>query len=94
MATSRSLVSPKTFTKGEQPVAKTKMLASEWVRKGFAEHGDGLLKEMVAEFAQLLMSADVDGVCVSGYGIRTPDGSTAVTAIAPGTGTRGLGQSS
>ena len=54
-------------------MAKTKMPASEWVRKGLAEHGNDLLKEMVAVFAQLLMNADVDAVCGARYGSRTPE---------------------
>lgn len=41
-------------------MAKTKMPASERVGKGLAEHGKDLLQEMVAVFAQVLMSADVD----------------------------------
>ncbi len=52
-------------------MAKTKMPAAEWVRKGLAEHGPDLLQEMVAVFAQLLMSADVDAVCGVSYGSRS-----------------------
>jgi len=53
-------------------VAKTKMPAAEWMRKGLAEHGNDLLQEMVAMFAQLLMSADVDSICGAEYGSRSP----------------------
>jgi transposase-like protein len=54
-------------------VAKTKMPATEWDRKGLAEHGNDLLQEMVAVFAQVLMSVDVDAVCGARYGSRTPE---------------------
>jgi len=54
-------------------VAKTKMPAAEWVRKGLVEHGPDLLQEMVAVLSQLLMSADVDAVCGAQYGSRTPE---------------------
>lgn len=54
-------------------MAKTKMPASEWMRKGLSEHGTDLLQEMVAVFAQLLMSADVDAICGAEYGSRSPD---------------------
>ena len=40
------------------------MPAAEWVRKGLSEHGTDLLQEMVAVFARLLMSADVDSIWV------------------------------
>ena len=53
-------------------MAKTKMPAAEWVRKGLAEHGTDLLQEMVTLFAQLLMSADVDSICGASYGSRSP----------------------
>lgn len=54
-------------------MAKTKMPAGEWVRKGLQEHGSDLLQEMVAVFAQVLMSADVDSICGAAYGSRSPD---------------------
>ena len=54
-------------------VAKTKMPADEWVRKGLAEHGPDLLQEMVAMFTQLLMSADVDAICGASYESRSPE---------------------
>ena len=47
------------------------MPAAEWVSNGLAEHGHDLLQEMVAVFAQLLMSADVDTVCGASYGSRS-----------------------
>jgi len=54
-------------------VAKTKMPADEWMRKGLQEHGSDMLKEMLAVFAQLLMSADVDTQCGATYGSRSRD---------------------
>lgn len=54
-------------------MAKDKMPAAEWVRKGLVEHGPDLLQEMVSVFAQLLTSADVDTVCGAGYGDRSPE---------------------
>jgi len=43
------------------------------MRKGLADHGDDLLREMVSVFAQLLMSADIDAVCGARYGTRSPE---------------------
>ena len=54
-------------------MATTKMPAAEWVRKGLAEHGNDLLREMVAVFAQMLMSVDVDAVCGADYGSRSAE---------------------
>jgi len=54
-------------------VAKESMPVQEWIRKGFEEHGSDLLREMVAVFAQMLMSADVDAVCGAAYGRRSPE---------------------
>jgi transposase-like protein len=52
-------------------VAKNSMPASEWIRKGLEEHGQDLLREMVAIFAQVLMSADTDAMCGADYGSRS-----------------------
>lgn len=54
-------------------MAKTKMPVAAWMRKGLAEHGTDLLQEMVAMFAQLLMSADVDSICGAEYGSRSEE---------------------
>ena len=43
------------------------------MRKGFEEHGNDLLREMVAVFAQVLMSADADTVCGAAFGSRSPE---------------------
>ncbi len=49
------------------------MPVSEWMRKGLEEHGGDLLREMVAVFAQVLMSTDVDAVCGAAYGSRSQE---------------------
>jgi len=54
-------------------VAKDSMPVREWIRKGFEEHGNDLLREMVAVFAQMMMSADIDSACGAAYGSRTPE---------------------
>ena len=60
-------------TKEEKAVAKESMPVQEWIRKGFEEHGSDLLREMVAVFSQVLMSADVDVACGAAYGSRSPE---------------------
>lgn len=54
-------------------MAKDSMPVREWIRKGFEEHGNDLLREMVAVFAQMMMSADIDSACGAAYGSRTPE---------------------
>ena len=54
-------------------MAKESMPVQEWIRKGFEEHGSDLLREMVAVFSQVLMSADVDVACGAAYGSRSPE---------------------
>lgn len=51
----------------------TKMPAAQWVGKGLREHDGDQLREMVATFAQALMSADVDAQCGAEYGTRTQE---------------------
>jgi transposase-like protein len=48
------------------------MRLEDWIRKGFEEHGEDLLREMVKAFAQVLMGAQVDALCGAEYGSRTP----------------------
>lgn len=50
-----------------------KMDALEWLRKHLDGDGDDLLREMVREFAERLMAAEVDVVCGAGYGEVSPD---------------------
>jgi transposase-like protein len=39
-----------------------------WLRKHLEEDGSDLLREMIREFAEQLMSADAQGLCNAGYG--------------------------
>ena len=52
------------------------------------EDDPDLLREMVASFAEQLMSAEADALCGAGYGSAAPSGSTRATATATGTDTR------
>ncbi len=52
-------------------MAKARMGLREWIRKGVQEYGEDLLREMVALFAQALMSLDVDERCGAEYGSRS-----------------------
>ncbi len=49
------------------------MDVSSWLRKQLEETSPDLLRVMVKEFAEALMSADADAVCGAGYGERTPE---------------------
>jgi transposase-like protein len=49
------------------------MDASSWLRKQLEEAHPDLLRVMVKEFAEALMSADADAVCGAGYGERSPE---------------------
>ena len=53
-------------------VTKTMDLFSE-VRKHLEQASPDLLREMVATFAELLMSADADAACNAGFGERSAD---------------------
>jgi len=44
-----------------------------WLRKQLEEASPDLLRAMVKEFAEALMSADADAVCGGGYGERSPE---------------------
>jgi transposase-like protein len=44
-----------------------------WLRKQLEEASPDLLRAMVKEFAEALMSADADAVCGAGYGERSPE---------------------
>jgi len=44
-----------------------------WLRKQLEETSPDLLRVMVKDFAEALMSADADAVCGAGYGERTPE---------------------
>src|SRR5438128_7464760 len=49
------------------------MDVSGWLRKQLEETSPDLLRVMVKEFAEALMSADADAVCGAGYGERSPE---------------------
>ena len=49
------------------------MDVSGWLRKQLEETSPDLLRVMVKDFAEALMSADADAVCGAGYGKRTPE---------------------
>lgn len=54
-------------------MAKNRLNVNDWLRKGLEEHGGDLLREMLAMFAQVLMSADVDTLCGADYRRRSED---------------------
>ncbi len=49
------------------------MDALAWLRKQLDEDGNDLLAEMVREFAQRLMAAEVDALAGAGWGEQSPD---------------------
>jgi transposase-like protein len=49
------------------------MDVSGWLRKQLEETSPDLLRVMVKDFAEALMSADADAVCGAGWGERTPE---------------------
>jgi transposase-like protein len=49
------------------------MDVNEWLRKQLEVASPDLLRAMVKEFAEALMSADADGVCGASYGERSPE---------------------
>lgn len=44
-----------------------------WIRKQLEEADSDLLRELVADMAEALMSADAEGACNASYGERTPE---------------------
>jgi putative transposase len=54
-------------------VVEHTMDVSSWLRKQLEETSPDLLRVMVKDFAEALMSADADAVCGAGYGERTPE---------------------
>jgi putative transposase len=54
-------------------VVEHTMDVSGWLRKQLEEASPDLLRAMVKEFAEALMSADADAVCGAGYGERSPE---------------------
>jgi len=49
------------------------MDVSVWLRKQLEETSPDLLRAMVKDFAEALMSLDADAVCGAGYGERSPE---------------------
>src|SRR3954462_816562 len=49
------------------------MDVSGWLRTELEEADPDLLRVMVKDFAEALMSADADAVCGAGYGERSPE---------------------
>ena len=49
------------------------MDVSSWLRKQLEDASPDLLRVMVKDFAEALMSADADAVCGAGYGERSPE---------------------
>jgi len=54
-------------------VVEHTMDVSSWLRKQLEDASPDLLRVMVRDFAEALMSADADAVCGAGYGERTPE---------------------
>jgi putative transposase len=54
-------------------VVEHTMDVTAWLRKQLEDAHPDLLRAMVKEFAEALMSADADAVCGAGYGERTPE---------------------
>ena len=50
------------------------MDALEWLRKQLEGDENDLLREMVHEFAERLMAAEVDALCGAGYGEQSRSG--------------------
>ena len=49
------------------------MDVSVWLRNQIESASPDLLRSIVKEFAEALMSADADAVCGAGYGERSPE---------------------
>jgi putative transposase len=54
-------------------VVEHTMDVSSWLRKQLEEAHPDLLRVIVKDFAEALMSADADAVCGAGYGERSPE---------------------
>jgi putative transposase len=54
-------------------VVEHTMDVTSWLRKQLEEADPDLLRVMVKDFAEALMSADADAVCGAGYGERSPE---------------------
>ena len=54
-------------------MVETTMEINDWLRKQLEQASPDLLREMVREFAQALMGAEVDAICGADYGERSPE---------------------
>src|SRR3954454_3000417 len=54
-------------------VVDTTMDVSSWLRKQLEDASPDLLRAMVQDFAEALMSAEADALCGAGYGERSPE---------------------
>ena len=54
-------------------MAAERMTPNEWLHKRLEEGGEDFLREMLAVFAQTLMSADADARCGADYDTRSPE---------------------
>ena len=54
-------------------MVEQRMDVSEWLRKLLEEASPDLLRAMVKELAEALVSADADAVCGAGWGERSPE---------------------
>jgi putative transposase len=54
-------------------VVEQTMDVTDWLRKQLEDAHPDLLRAMVKDFAEALMSADADAVCGAGWGERTPE---------------------
>ena len=54
-------------------MVETTMELSSWLRKQLEQASPDLLRAMVQDFAETLMSAEADALCGAGYGERSPE---------------------
>jgi putative transposase len=54
-------------------VVETTMDMTSWLRKQLEQASPDLLRAMVQDFAEALMSAEADALCGAGYGERSPE---------------------
>jgi putative transposase len=54
-------------------VVETTMDVNEWLRKQLEAASPDLLRAMVQDFAEALMSAEADSLCGAPYGERSPE---------------------
>src|SRR5918912_2058909 len=67
---------------------------AQLLEEHLASASPDLLREMIASFANAMMSAQADQLCGAGYGERSAGARTGATGIGPGSGTSGPARSS